>query len=272
MLRQQQQQHQQQQRRLAAQADAATESMFDDVRDVLQLLGVPWVMAPEEAEAQCCFLERMGLVDAVVSDDSDCFCFGAKTLYRNVFSGRSAAELYRADEVALALTRGNAPPSSSSSTAAAAAAAAAADASSASSVFTNLALLLGGDYCDGITGVGVVNAMEIISAFDGDLAKFSRFIRGQEDAGSMGEKVRAFAGTHGAARSKWRLPPNFPSESVLKAYTSPVVDESDAPIRWGTIDWSALQGFCSSVLHLPQHVSQGLLDPVRFEYTSIRVL
>ena len=36
-----------------------------------------------EAEAYCSALNRAGLVDAVVSDDSDCFCYGAKTVLRN---------------------------------------------------------------------------------------------------------------------------------------------------------------------------------------------
>ena len=39
--------------------------------------------APGEAEAYCAWLDRAGLVDAVVSDDSDCFCYGAKTVLRN---------------------------------------------------------------------------------------------------------------------------------------------------------------------------------------------
>ena len=39
--------------------------------------------APGEAEAYCAWLDNAGLVDAVVSDDSDCFCYGAKTVLRN---------------------------------------------------------------------------------------------------------------------------------------------------------------------------------------------
>ena len=46
-------------------------------------LGVPCVTAPGEAEQYCAALNQAGLVDAVVSDDSDCFCYGAKTVLRN---------------------------------------------------------------------------------------------------------------------------------------------------------------------------------------------
>ena len=44
---------------------------------------MPCITAPGEAEAYCAWLDTAGLVDAVVSDDSDCFCYGAKTVLRN---------------------------------------------------------------------------------------------------------------------------------------------------------------------------------------------
>ena len=66
-------------------AESATEEMAEEVRALLDLMGVPYLIAPMEAEAQCCALEQLGLVEGVVSDDSDVFLFGAQRVYRNIF-------------------------------------------------------------------------------------------------------------------------------------------------------------------------------------------
>jgi 5'-3' exonuclease len=54
-----------------------------DVCCMLRALGVPFVVAPYEADAQLAFLIRAGLVDAVVTEDSDLLAYGCKrVLYK----------------------------------------------------------------------------------------------------------------------------------------------------------------------------------------------
>ncbi len=50
------------------------------------MLGVPYLKAVGEAEAECAHLEMQGLVDGVVTEDSDVFLFGAHNVYRGVFN------------------------------------------------------------------------------------------------------------------------------------------------------------------------------------------
>lgn len=46
------------------------------------MFGLPYIIAPQEAEAQCAWLDYNGLVDGVVTDDNDVFLFGALRVYR----------------------------------------------------------------------------------------------------------------------------------------------------------------------------------------------
>ena len=49
--------------------------------ELYSLLGVPIVRAKAEGEALCALLNERGIVDGVISNDGDCFLFGAKVLY-----------------------------------------------------------------------------------------------------------------------------------------------------------------------------------------------
>jgi flap endonuclease-1 len=63
--------------------------MADDSKRLLTELGVPWIQAPSEGEAQAAYLTRMGDADYCASQDYDSLLFGAKVLVRNVtISGR----------------------------------------------------------------------------------------------------------------------------------------------------------------------------------------
>jgi len=48
--------------------------------EALKLAGVKYVVAPYEADAQMYYLEHKGIVDAIISEDSDLLVFGCKNL------------------------------------------------------------------------------------------------------------------------------------------------------------------------------------------------
>lgn len=58
------------------------------------MFGLPYIIAPMEAEAQCAYMELANLVDGVVTDDSDVFLFGAQSVYKNIFDDRKYVETY----------------------------------------------------------------------------------------------------------------------------------------------------------------------------------
>ncbi|KAF4783719.1 PHD-finger domain-containing protein [Colletotrichum scovillei] len=54
------------------------------IKNTLGHILVPWLQAPGEAEAECALLQQQGLVDAVWSEDGDCFMFGSTVVIRDL--------------------------------------------------------------------------------------------------------------------------------------------------------------------------------------------
>jgi len=57
--------------------------VLKECASLCESLGLPYIVAPGEAEAYCAALDRSGLVDGIISDDSDSMCYGARTVYKN---------------------------------------------------------------------------------------------------------------------------------------------------------------------------------------------
>lgn len=76
-------------RTYAQQTAKLSEEMVEDSKKLLDALGIPWVQAPSEGEAQAAYMARKGDVWAAVSQDYDSLLFGAPKLVRNLtISGR----------------------------------------------------------------------------------------------------------------------------------------------------------------------------------------
>ncbi|KAI8334927.1 hypothetical protein EDC96DRAFT_13726 [Choanephora cucurbitarum] len=129
-----------QKRKEMGNSDDVTDQMIQDIQELLKLFGIPYIVSPMEAEAQCAELERLSLVDGTVTDDSDVFLFGASRVYKNMFNQQKYVECFMSQDIEreMQLTRKN---------------------------LIQLAFLLGSDYTDGIPGVGPVAAMEILAEF-----------------------------------------------------------------------------------------------------------
>ncbi|PVD33660.1 hypothetical protein C0Q70_04918 [Pomacea canaliculata] len=51
---------------------------------LLNALGVPYIQSQGEAERLCAALSAAGIVDGCISDDSDCFLYGARKVYKDL--------------------------------------------------------------------------------------------------------------------------------------------------------------------------------------------
>lgn len=74
-----------------------TPEMAAAVIQQLKKMNVDYVVAPYEADAQLVYLERNGLIDGIISDDSDLLVFGAKRLLTKLDQYGSCMEINRRD-------------------------------------------------------------------------------------------------------------------------------------------------------------------------------
>lgn len=117
-----------------------TKKHNEECQQLLKLMGVPFVQAPSEAEAQCAALAKAGIVFAAGSEDMDTLTFGTPVLLRHLtFSEARKLPIseinFQAMLEGLELTVDQ---------------------------FVDLCILLGCDYCDSIRGIGPTRALALI--------------------------------------------------------------------------------------------------------------
>ncbi|OAD54035.1 Flap endonuclease GEN [Eufriesea mexicana] len=118
--------------------------ILQQCKELLQYMGLTCVQGQGEAEAMCAYLNEDGLVDGCISQDSDCFLYGAKVVYRNFCTSAQgnrggtggAIDEYTIEKIEKILELGR-------------------------NKMIALALLCGCDYNDGLSGVGKEAAMKL---------------------------------------------------------------------------------------------------------------
>ncbi|HME51608.1 MAG TPA: flap endonuclease-1 [Candidatus Lokiarchaeia archaeon] len=134
-------------RRYATASSQIEPHMIPDCKRLFELMGIPYIEAPSEGEAQATHMVNKNDVFIVASQDYDCFLFGARTLLRNLTQQEKRTirgkvykiemESYLLDDVLqqLEITQ---------------------------SQLVDLGILTGTDFNDGIHGVGQKTALKLI--------------------------------------------------------------------------------------------------------------
>ncbi len=150
-------------RKYAVQAIRLTQDMVEDAKRLLEAMGIPYVQAPAEGEAQAAYMAAKGDAWAAASQDYDALLFGAPRLVRNLaitgkrkLPGRDVyvevkPEIIYLDELlkGLGISREQ---------------------------LVDIAILIGTDYNpDGVEGVGPKTALQLIKAH-GSLEKALRVL------------------------------------------------------------------------------------------------
>ncbi|TFY57026.1 hypothetical protein EVJ58_g7276 [Rhodofomes roseus] len=206
------------------------------------------VIAPGEAEAELAYLNQMGVIDAVYTDDVDTFLFGAKMIIRNAsvtLSGNRAHSLKNSagredgNHVATYTSHAILTHSSVQLT---------------QGGLILIGILRGGDYHQaGLAGCGGTIAHGLARCGFGDTlltaarslqrSELPSFLRGwrEEIRAELRTNSRGILGKKYAALAK-KIPEDFPNIDVLLSYTNPITSESEAAAKGRVskstkIDW-----------------------------------
>ncbi|SCV00380.1 LAMI_0G04676g1_1 [Lachancea mirantina] len=112
----------------------------DEAKKLLGLMGIPYIVAPCEAEAQCAELAKAGKVYAAASEDMDTLCYRTPFLLRHLTFSEAKKEPIQEINVEMVLEGLNLTIEQ----------------------FIDLGIMLGCDYCESIRGVGPVTALKLI--------------------------------------------------------------------------------------------------------------
>lgn len=224
--------------KISRQAASVTQQIVEDCKELLLLFGLPWVVAPAEAEAQCAQLEQLGLCEAVITDDSDIFLFGGSRVLRHFFTNSKTITQFLADDLRkyFGLDR---------------------------SKLICLGMLCGTDYTLGIDGIGPVTGLELLSEFPGDnLQPLVNFVEWYNDKLYSPETSGKPENTIRAKLLKFTLPNSFPSRVIFDAYYDANVDHSAEAFTWASPQLSELRRFAQSKFGWSQPKADAILLPV----------
>jgi len=133
----------------AMQTSRLTEGMVDQSKRLLDLLGIPWVQAPAEGEAQASAMARTGVAYAAASQDFDSLLFGSPRLVKNLaITGRRKLprkDIYvdvEPEEISLEATLANLGITREQ--------------------LVDMGLLIGTDFNEGVKGIGPKKALALI--------------------------------------------------------------------------------------------------------------
>lgn len=129
----------------------------DEAKKLLELMGIPYVNAPGEAEAQCAELAKKGKVYAAASEDMDTLCYRTPFLLRHLTFSEAKKEPIQEIDVEMVLKSMDMTIEQ----------------------FIDLGIMLGCDYCENIRGIGPVTALKLMKEH-GSLEKIVEFIQNSE--------------------------------------------------------------------------------------------
>lgn len=164
-----------------------TRQQIDECKQLLDVMKIPYVNSPGEADAQCAVLAKEGKVWGVCTEDMDILTFGAPRILKQLSSSKSRKvieiDLKRVLS-SLGLTNDQ---------------------------FIDLCILLGSDYCPTICGIGQKRALPLI-----------RNMKNIDNLLNMIKEKKIKTKTNDF---KYKIPIYYPYKQTKEYFNNPLVDD-----------------------------------------------
>lgn len=208
------------------------------VHKLCNFLNISVVYAPEEAAAECAYLEQLGVVDGVASDDNNAILFGANWLIRSIFYRPVSYTMKSLTEIGITRLR-----------------------------LINIAIMIEGDYNLDISKrlftVGPVRGLEIISNFPDEKNGLHQFKDWYIKVIKNKQKEKNKELLH-FSKHKWLskliLPAIFPSQELYDAFIHPAVADKEVSILPLSKNLSELQKYVISVSSVKPEIIQEYVE------------
>ncbi|CAF1171487.1 unnamed protein product [Adineta ricciae] len=212
-----------------------TDTMHEDTQYLLRLFGIPYLISPTEAEAQCAYLDLSKQCDGVITDDSDVWLFGASHVYRHFFRQNQLVEYYDTTIISnqSGLDR---------------------------EAMIAIGMIVGSDYTKGIPNAGIMTALEILQEFHGTcMERLEKFRRWWKKAQKPDYKTDSKV----LKRLKnLELFEGFPNKAVYDAYVNPKIDYDQSKFTWAMPQLELIREFIGSKLKWDRRKIDEMILPV----------
>ena len=131
----------------------------------LKRVNVPFVVAPYEADAQLAYLCNIGVIDCVLSQDSDLLCFGVKKCIFKYDKNSKSKEFVFGDEINMNLLDINGMYNNDGFTFDGWLK----DKNEFQNMFITMCILNGCDYCDGLPNLGIKKAYKYVTKYGSNI-------------------------------------------------------------------------------------------------------
>jgi len=194
-------------KRMAGRSIKITAEMMADAKKLLNLMGMPVIEAPGEAEAQCAVIVKHGLAYGTASEDMDSLTFGTNFLLRGFNSKKEPILQIELAQVLEGFGMNQ-------------------------DQFIDLCILCGCDYSTNIPGIGPIKAFKYMEECKNIEAIIEKIDKENENPNK---------------KKKYQVPENFHYIASRELFKAPSAEHDKAAlegqIKWGKPDEDALKEF-----------------------------